>query len=100
MKDQNAGPVCCSVWILMKALACEDGGGHPAASPSHHPEPEAFTMRCFQPPAGTRFYAGVDLHARAIFVVVLDHGGRVVFAKNLPAAPNRSYAPPCLSATA
>jgi len=53
-------------------------------------------MRCFQPPAGTRFYAGVDLHARAIFVVVLDHDGRVVFAKNLPANPDaflRAVAP-------
>ena len=44
-------------------------------------------MRCFQPPADTRFYAGVDLHARAIFVVVLDQDGNTVFAKNLPASP-------------
>jgi Transposase len=53
-------------------------------------------MRCFTPPAGTRFYAGVDLHARALFVVVLDHDGRVVFARNLPAAPEpflRAVAP-------
>jgi transposase len=53
-------------------------------------------MRTFTPPAGTRFYAGVDLHARAIFVVVLDHDGRVVFAKNLPANPDafrRAVAP-------
>jgi hypothetical protein len=54
--------------------------------PSPQPQ-EAFTMRCFTPPAGTRFYAGVDLHARALFLVVLDHDGRVVFARNLPAAP-------------
>jgi transposase len=44
-------------------------------------------MRSFSPPAGTRFYAGVDLHARALFVVILDASGRVVFARNLPAAP-------------
>jgi hypothetical protein len=37
-------------------------------------------MRCFQPPADTRFYAGVDLHARAAFVVILDRDGRVAFA--------------------
>jgi transposase len=49
---------------------------------------EAFTMRSFMPPADTRFYAGVDLHARAIFVVVLDHHGKLVFAKNLPANPD------------
>jgi transposase len=58
--------------------------------------PEAFTMRSFTPPAGTRFYAGVDLHARAVFVVVLDYEGQVVFAKNLPASPDtflRAVAP-------
>jgi transposase len=53
-------------------------------------------MRSFQPPADTRFYAGVDLHARAIFVVILDHHGQVRFAKNLPANPDaflRAVAP-------
>jgi transposase len=53
-------------------------------------------MRSFQPPADTRFYAGVDLHARAIFLVVLDHDGRTVFARNLPANPEsflRAVAP-------
>jgi hypothetical protein len=40
-------------------------------------------MRSFQPPADTRFYAGVDLHARALFLVVLDRDGTVVFARNL-----------------
>jgi len=44
-------------------------------------------MRTFQPPADTRFYAGVDLHARFLFLVVLDADGNTVFAKNLPAAP-------------
>jgi len=53
-------------------------------------------MRTFTPPAGTRFYAGVDLHARALFLVVLDQDGRVVVARNLPAAPEpflRAVAP-------
>src|SRR5262245_38417314 len=44
-------------------------------------------MRTFTPPAGTRFYAGADLHARALFLVILDDTGHSVFAKNLPAAP-------------
>ena len=44
-------------------------------------------MRYFQPPADTRFYAGVDLHARALFLVVLDHTGQIRYARNLPAAP-------------
>jgi transposase len=44
-------------------------------------------MRSFQPPADTRFYAGVDLHARSLYLVVLDTDGQVRFGRNLPAAP-------------
>jgi transposase len=44
-------------------------------------------MRYFQPPPDTRFYAGVDLHARSLFLVVLDHQGQTRYARNLPAAP-------------
>jgi DNA topoisomerase-1 len=38
-------------------------------------------MRTFTPPAG------VDLHARMMFLVILDRDGKIVFARNLPAAP-------------
>jgi hypothetical protein len=58
--------------------------------------PEAFTMRTFTPPAGTRFYDGIDLHARALFVIVLDRDGKTDFARNLPANPDaflRAVAP-------
>src|SRR5215831_3964639 len=58
----------------------------PSRLPSHHLQPEAF-MRCFQPPADTRFYAGVDLHARSLYLVVLDRDGQARFGRNLPAAP-------------
>ena len=44
-------------------------------------------MRCFQPPADIRFYAGVDLHARSLFLVVLDRDGQARLSRNLPAAP-------------
>jgi transposase len=44
-------------------------------------------MRCFQPPPEARFYAGVDLHARSLYLVVLDRDGHERFARNLPAAP-------------
>jgi hypothetical protein len=44
--------------------------GAPSRLPSH-PEPEAF-MRFFQPAAAARFYAGVDLHARSLFLAALD----------------------------
>ena len=35
-----------------------------------------------------RFYCGVDLHARSMFTHVLDHKGKTVFAKDLPADPD------------
>ncbi len=44
-------------------------------------------MRYFQPPADTRFYAGVDLHARSLFLSILDRDGQLRFGRNLPAAP-------------
>jgi hypothetical protein len=44
-------------------------------------------MRYYQPPADTRFYAGVDRHARSLFLVILDHTGQTRYARNLPAAP-------------
>jgi transposase len=53
-------------------------------------------MRCFQPPADTRFYAGVDLHTRSLYLVVLDRDGHARFSRNLPAAPEpflRAVAP-------
>jgi transposase len=43
-------------------------------------------MRCYQPPADARFYAGVDLHARSLFLTVLDRDGQSRLARNLPAA--------------
>jgi hypothetical protein len=47
-----------------------------APSRLHHiSASEAFTMRSFQPPLDTRFYAGVDLHTRSLFLVVLDTDG-------------------------
>jgi len=44
-------------------------------------------MRTFQPPPETRFYAGVDLHARSLYLAVLDRDGQVRFGRNLTAAP-------------
>jgi hypothetical protein len=34
-----------------------------------------------------RFYCGVDLHARTMFVHVVDHKGQTVFEQDLPAGP-------------
>src|SRR5262245_61903663 len=52
-----------------------------------HPYLEAF-MRYFNPPPDTRFFAGVDLHARSLFLSVLDHDRQERFARDLPAAPD------------
>src|SRR6516162_6307627 len=38
-------------------------------------------------PRRRRFYAGVDLHARSLFLCVLDRDGEERFARNLSAAP-------------
>ena len=34
-----------------------------------------------------RFYCGVDLHARSMYLCILDHAGAVVLHKDLPAEP-------------
>ena len=43
-------------------------------------------MRFYKNP-DHRFYAGVDLHARSLFLVVLDPQGQIRYARNLPANP-------------
>jgi transposase len=53
-------------------------------------------MRTFLPPPDTRFYAGADLHARTLYLCVLDRDGHVRLSRNLPAAPEpflRAVAP-------
>jgi len=42
-------------------------------------------MRTYNQPHA--FYCGVDLHARTLFVNVLDHSGRTRLEQNLPASP-------------
>jgi hypothetical protein len=56
LQRRDAAAVSCSGWILMKALACADGGST-QPPPSHHPQPEAFPMPYFQPQPETPFYA-------------------------------------------
>jgi transposase len=43
-------------------------------------------MRYFQPAPNTQFYAGVDLHARTLYLAVLDSNGQTRYARNLAAA--------------
>src|SRR5262245_7820994 len=61
-------------------------GPAPSRLPSH-PLPEAL-MPTFLPPPETRFYAGADLHARTLYLCVLDPDGRARLSRNLPAAPD------------
>jgi transposase len=58
----------------------------PSRLPSLHLYSEAF-LRYFNPAADVRFYGGVDLHARSLFLAVLDRDGQARFGRNLPAAP-------------
>jgi hypothetical protein len=44
-------------------------------------------MRTYTAPASVRFYAGVDLHDRSLYLVVLDRDGKTRFSRNLAAAP-------------
>jgi len=61
-------------------------GRAPSRLRSHHSYPEAF-LRYFTPAPDTRFYAGVDLHARSLSLCILGHDGPPRFARNLTAAP-------------
>jgi hypothetical protein len=51
-----------------------------------------------------RFYCGVDLHTRTMYLCILDQAGQVVFDKNLPARADpvspvlRTHPPPHVAA--
>src|SRR5262245_7940734 len=47
-------------------------------------------MRCYT--GRHRFYCGVDLHARTMFVHILDADGRTVFEQDLPTEPDEFLA--------
>jgi transposase len=36
-----------------------------------------------------QYYCGIDLHARAMYVCIMDHNGNVLIHRNLPATPER-----------
>ena len=45
-------------------------------------------MRFFIPSPTTAYYCGIDLHARSMFTHILDHDGKTVFERDLPAGPD------------
>src|SRR5207249_9026717 len=50
------------------------------------PGPREFAMRFYT--QQHRFYGGVDLHARTMYLCLLDDAGQVVYDKNLTADPD------------
>jgi transposase len=69
---RRAAAVGCSAGILLKVPVSTHTSG-------------VFAMRyCTQTAAS---YVGVDLHARTLYVCVLDHAGQVQLSRNLPAKP-------------
>src|SRR5207302_11281974 len=60
-------------------------GGHPQPRNDvrHDPLPKDTNMRFYYQPH--RFYCGDDLHARTLYLHVLDADGRTAFDGNLPA---------------
>jgi len=70
----------------MKALGSILGGEPPSGFLPKPLHPEDF-MRYLQPDNNIQFYVGVDLHARTLFLAILDHQGQTPYARNLAATP-------------
>ena len=49
------------------------------------PMPKETMMRFYNQPH--EFYCGVDLHARSMYLCILDHAGNIVLHEDLPAEP-------------
>jgi hypothetical protein len=47
--------------------------------------PKEIMMRFYNQPH--RFYCGVDLHARSMYLCILDHAGNIVLHQDLHAEP-------------
>jgi hypothetical protein len=47
--------------------------------------PKETMMRFYNQPH--EFYCGVDLHARSMYLCILDHAGNIVLHEDLPAEP-------------
>ena len=69
----------------VEVSATAQGSGNHDAGSGRPVTNEVYTMRFFN--QQHRFYCGVDLHARSMFTHILDHEGRTVFSRDLPAGP-------------
>jgi hypothetical protein len=85
-KPSFAWQVCCSAWQLMQALEGDLKARALSRSLLHPLPPRSSCVTSNRLPS-IRFYAGVDLHARSLFLVVLDPTGQTRYARNLPVNP-------------
>src|SRR5947209_1911454 len=51
------------------------------------PMPKETVMRFYNKPHA--FYCGVDLHARTMYLCILDHAGNIVLYQEVPAEPGQ-----------
>src|SRR5262245_4136834 len=80
VKRSRVAPV--AAWIFQRRA---DLRNHEARS-GRPISQEAMIMRFYN--QQHRFYAGGDLHARSLFLHILDDQGQTRFEKNLPAGPD------------
>jgi transposase len=105
LESRHAGPVCCNAWILiMVSLGMGRGlsqgyrGSRPRPWPKVGAEVCTFRPRRAQAPGpipketmmrfynqAHAFYCGVDLHARTMYLCILDQAGTIVLHQDLPA---------------
>src|SRR5207245_2475628 len=65
---------------------CAEGGAfRPPAGSDPGPMPKETVMRFYN--QAHEFYCGVDLHARTMYLCILDHGGHIVLHRELPCEP-------------
>ena len=74
----------CSGLILIQASSSAVCGGKVAVPKIHPPKEE--TWRNFYTQQH-KHYCGIDLHARAMYVCILDQSGTILVHKNLPTTP-------------
>jgi hypothetical protein len=80
------------VYGLTTDVAAQAWDFQGAVTPNHDagsgagPIPKEDLMRFYQ--QQHRFYCGVDLHARTMYLCIVDHAGIILLHKNLAADPN------------
>src|ERR1700741_1980490 len=79
MRDQ--GGALSQSWDFQEGRTFQPRCGLRAAHPT-----ETMTMRFYT--QQHRFSCGVDLHARTMYLCILDEAGQVVYDKNLAADPD------------